>query len=174
MTFRLSVPETMHGAAAQKVVQCEIMKQLTTEMVLQASSERVWELLTDFSLYPHWNSLFPSVTAPGDTGGEYQLSVHLPGMEPFPLKADLLMQEKARLSWQSKLIGRWLLFWKFSYRIEPLSPERLTFAITSEFTGMLAPLFCFGLNRPIAAGMERLSQAVRRWGEKGNVRCLRC
>jgi uncharacterized membrane protein len=45
------------------------MKQLHTEVEIEAPAERVWELLTDFATYPEWNPFIRSISgqpAPGE------------------------------------------------------------------------------------------------------------
>ncbi|MBU5612305.1 SRPBCC domain-containing protein [Geomonas azotofigens] len=150
------------------------MKPFHTETVLQTTRERVWELLSDFSLYPQWNPLFPKLTGPGTVGEGHEIVVHLPGIDPFTVQATLDGNGDGVLSWHSTFLGWPFLVWAFSCRIEPVATERLKVRLDSEFRGMLAPLFRFALARSMEEGMEQLHQALRRWGEKGNVRCMRC
>jgi uncharacterized protein YndB with AHSA1/START domain len=40
------------------------MKELHTEIEIDASAERVWDILTDFASYPQWNPFIrPSVAS---------------------------------------------------------------------------------------------------------------
>ncbi|WP_224962381.1 SRPBCC domain-containing protein [Geomonas subterranea] len=150
------------------------MKPIHSETVLQTTRERVWELLSDFALYPQWNPLFPKFAGPGTVGGAHELVVHLPGIDPFAVQATLVTIGGGVLSWRSTFGGRFFLSWTFSCSLELVAHERLKVRLESEFCGMLAPLFRFALARSMAEGMEQLNQALRRWGEKGNVRCMRC
>lgn len=149
------------------------MKPVILESALQTSFDRVAPLLTDFSLYQQWNPLLPRVTILGEDG-RHDLVVHLPGMDPFHVTASLISAESGFVAWKSTLFSGFLLTWTFSLRIAPETPDRLIFGQRSEFTGLLAPLFCLALNRPAASGMAELARALKRWGEKGNVRCLKC
>ncbi len=38
------------------------MKQLHTEIIVEAPAERVWELLTDFASYPQWNPFIRNIS----------------------------------------------------------------------------------------------------------------
>lgn len=149
------------------------MKPVTLETPLQTSFERIAPLLTDFSLYSQWNPVFPRVTPLGGDG-RHDLVVHLPGMDIFHVTASLVTAEPGRVSLKSRLFLPALLAWTFSFRVVSQAPDRILFEQRSEFTGLLAPLFCLALNRPAALGLDELSRAVRRWGEKGNVHCLKC
>ena len=150
------------------------MKPFHCETVLQTTTDRVWDLLSDFSLYPQWNPLFPKITGSGAAGDRHELVIHLPGIDPFNVPATLERNTEGTLAWRSAFLGRPLLAWTFSCRIEAESPERLKVRLDWKFSGVLAPLFRFALGRPMQEGMEQLNQALHRWGEEGNVRCMRC
>jgi len=151
------------------------MKEIRTEIALEAPIERIWELLSDFSLYPHWNPLFEKVTQSAVSGDIFELVVHLPEIGPFTVKPKLLkLEPKSKFWWQSKLLFDGLLTWTFCCELEVHSPDRLKFIQRSQFKGLLAPIFDFGMTTSVTSGMEQLNQAVQRWGEKGNVQCLRC
>ncbi len=151
------------------------MAELTTEITLEAPVDRIWQLLTDFGLYPQWNPLFTKATGPVNPGERFDLVVKLPGMDPFPIKPVLQEAEpKSRLSWQSSMLSSALLSWTFCYELHSLSPDRLRLTQRSSFKGLLSPLFSFAMKKPVTDGMQSLNDALKRWGEKGNVRCMRC
>lgn len=151
------------------------MAELTTEITLDAPVERIWQLLTDFGLYPQWNPLFTKATGPVILGQSFDLVVKLPGMDPFPIKPVLREAEpKSRLSWQSSMISSVVLSWTFCYELHSLTPERLRIIQRSWFKGLLSPLFTFAMKKPVTDGMNSLNDALKRWGEKGNVSCMKC
>ena len=149
------------------------MKKIVAEVELASSAERVGELLADFSLYKEWNPVLPRVS-PRGSGDRYDLVVHLPGMDPFGVRATKSAVNGSSVSWKSTLWCGFILTWSYSLRIFASAPEKVVFVQESEFSGLLAPLFCLALNRPAASGLEQMGMAVKRWGEKGNVRCLKC
>ena len=44
------------------------MRQIHTEIIIQASAQRVWDVLTDFEAYPQWNPLITSVQGQARVG----------------------------------------------------------------------------------------------------------
>lgn len=151
------------------------MKQVKTELILNAPPDRIWNLLYDFSLYPEWNPLIVSAVGTRAAGCPLDLVVRLPGIDPFRLRSSLIsIEPSTQLGWRWALSSKLLVAWTFQVRLEQVSSDRVLIAQSSEFTGLFAPLFCFALNRSFAAGMHELNQALTRWGEKGNVRCMRC
>lgn len=151
------------------------MKELTTELSLEAPVARIWELLSDFALYPEWNPLFPKAKGSMNVGESFELDVQLPGIDRFAIRPTMeAVEQESRICWQSSMVSKGVLRWTFAIELIPDQSGKLRFVQRSEFKGVLAPLFAFAMTKPVAEGMEELNLAVKRWGEKGNVRCLRC
>lgn len=151
------------------------MKKMTVDVTLDAPAERIWELLTDFSVYPQWNTLFTKASVAKPEDGTFELQVQLPGMGPFMIKPTILaLQPEQRLCWVSQFLHQKVFCWSYSYELDRMRSGRIRVAQTSEFSGLLESIFHLSLETPLKSGMEQLNQALKRWGEKGNVQCLRC
>lgn len=46
------------------------MKSIQTEIIINASTERVWNLLTDFANYPNWNTFIVSIEGKPEKGNQ--------------------------------------------------------------------------------------------------------
>ena len=153
---------------------CE-MNEVRTEISIEAPVERIWELLADLSLYPHWNPLFPRATGRMDAGEQLELAVNLPEVGSFVIKPTMVAVEpQSRFCWQHTLLFAGLFTWRYCTELEILAPHSLIFIQRSEFGGILGPLFNLGLRRSVAGGLAAMNEAIRRWGERGNIQCLRC
>jgi len=151
------------------------MREIRTEIALEASAERVWELLVDCSLYPQWNPLFHQATGQKNAGGQLELIVNLPEISPFVVRPKLLAVEpQTSYCWRYTWFFAGLLTWKYSAALESLAPHRLKFIQSSAFGGILGPLFDLSLRASVSHGLEQMNKAIKRWGEKGGIQCLRC
>lgn len=147
------------------------MTELRTEIVLQAPPERIWELLTDVTLYGEWNPLFVRGEGKVLAGERLELTVQLPAIPPFPIKPELLCAEpQARFQWRHAMSFTGLMCWTYGIELEPLAAGRVRFVQSSAFGGLLGPLFSFALGASVEGGMTELNQAVTRRGEQGNLR----
>lgn len=150
------------------------MNEVRTEITIEAPVERIWELLADLGLYPHWNPLFQRATGRLHAGEQLELVVTLPGIPPFVVSPTLLAVEpESDFCWQHALLFG-AFTWKYCVELEILDPNRLKFRQSSQFGGIFAPLFNLALGASVAGGLEQMNQAIRRWGEKGNIQCLKC
>jgi hypothetical protein len=143
------------------------MTELRTEIALQAPAERVWELLTDLTLYSQWNPLFVRAQGRVTAGERLALTVQLPSIPAFEITPKLLHADRhVRLFWQQTLAVSPLMSWTYGVELEPLLPGRLKLVQRSTFGGLLGPLFDFALKAPVEGGMSQLNRAISRWEEE--------
>jgi uncharacterized protein YndB with AHSA1/START domain len=80
-----------------------------TTFAVDASSERVWEVLTDFDRYPEWNPSVPSITGELAVGSTVSLTLAMPGRPSPKVKAKLLdVAPGRRLAWHGNMGADWL------------------------------------------------------------------
>lgn len=151
------------------------MREIRTETELTAPVERIWELLTDVRLYPQWNPLFPSAAGELNVGAPLELAVKLPGIEQFTINPKIIaIVPPSELCWLYRYPFPGLFGWEYCFKIEPSGADRLRLIQRSIFRGLLAPLFAFALGAAVRQGCETMNAAMKRWGEKGSIQCLKC
>lgn len=151
------------------------MREIRTDSEMMVPVERLWELLTDLSAYPQWNPLFPKAAGEFGAGAPLELAVKLPGIEQFAITPTVLaIVPPKELCWLHRSRFPGLFYWEYRFEIEPLAVDRVRLIQRSIFRGVLAPLYAFGLGAAVRQGSETLNAAVKRWGEKGSIQCLRC
>ena len=148
---------------------------MKTAILLQAPAGRIWELLSDFGLYREWNPLFRLGKGRAAAGAEVELTVRLPSIPPFAIKAKVVRAApQSALCWRHVTASPLILRWDYGFELVQANPGEVRLVQSSRFGGVLGPLFALALGRSVREGMAELERAVARWGEKGNVRCLRC
>jgi hypothetical protein len=151
------------------------MLKIHTEITLDAPLERVRELLADTGLYPQWHPLFPQISGEIGIGKAITVSVALPGIKPFSVRATIREESAGRLlCWRYRYPLPGLFSWTYRYEIVELERERVKFVQDSSYAGLLAPLYYLGMKGPLQVGMAELNKAVLRWGERRGISCLKC
>jgi hypothetical protein len=151
------------------------MPKIHTEITLDAPLDRVSELLADTSLYPQWHPLFPQVGGEMRAGAAIVVTVALPGIKPFKVRATIREAVPGRhLCWRYAYRLPGLFRWTYRYEIVALEHGRVKFVQDSSYTGLLAPLYHLGMKGPLQRGMLELNKAVQRWGERRGISCLKC
>ena len=142
------------------------MKQLHTELEIDASAKRVWELLTDFASYPQWNPFIRHISGHPTPGERLQARLEPPGGRAITFKPKVLTAEPNReLRWLGHLLLPGLFDGEHSFTIEPLGDNRVRFIQRESFKGLLVPLFARSLESNTQRGFEEMNHALKERAE---------
>jgi hypothetical protein len=138
------------------------MKQLHTEIEIDASAKRVWELLTDFASYPEWNPFIRSIGGQPAPGERLRARLEPPGGLAMTFKPKVLTAEPNReLRWLGHLLVPGLFDGEHSFTIQPLEDDRVRFVQREAFRGLLVPLFARSLESKTRRGFEEMNRALK-------------
>jgi hypothetical protein len=138
------------------------MKQLHTEIEIDASAKRVWELLTDFASYPEWNPFIRSIGGQPAPGERLRARLEPPGGQAMTFKPKVLTAEPDReLRWLGHLLVPGLFDGEHSFTIQPLEDDRVRFVQREAFRGLLVPLFVGSLESNTRRGFEEMNRALK-------------
>lgn len=151
------------------------MRQIRTEITLESPVERVWELLAECSIYPYWNPLFQQATGVMVAGEQLNLVVTLPGFSSIVVKPEVLTVEPFKgFCLQQTVYFPGLFSWKYCVELAVISLKHLTITQRFSFGGITGPIFTLVMREEVLAALTKMNDALRHWGEKGNVQCLKC
>jgi hypothetical protein len=141
--------------------------QLHTEIAIEATPRRVWELLTDFAAYPTWNPFIPRISGPGTVGSRLEVQLQPPGGRTMRMQPTVLVATPSQeLRWLGKLGVPGLFDGEHRFRIEPLGTDRVRFIQEERFTGLLAPLVMRFIASATRQGFEAMNQALKARAEQ--------
>jgi hypothetical protein len=136
--------------------------QLHTEIAIEATAERVWEILTDFAAYPAWNAFIPCISGPGTVGSRLDLQMRPPGGRGMQFRPTVLAAAPSQeLRWLGQLGVPGLFDGEHRFLIEPLGTNRVRFVQEERFTGLLAPLVLRFIESGTRRGFEAMNQALK-------------
>ena len=142
------------------------MKELHSQIDINASAERVWHLLTDFASYPQWNPFIRRISGEPTTGERLQARIEPPGGQGMTFKPKVLTAEPNReLRWLGHLLVPGLFDGEHSFTIQPLEENRCRFVQREAFKGLLVPLFARSLETNTQRGFEEMNQALKERAE---------
>ena len=138
------------------------MKQLHTEIEIDASAKRVWELLTDFASYPEWNPFIRSIGGQPAPGERLRARLEPPGGRAMTFEPKVLTAEpNCELRWLGHLLVPGLFDGEHSFIIQPLEDDRVRFVQREAFRGLLVPLFARSLESKTRRGFEEMNRALK-------------
>ena len=141
--------------------------QLRAEIVIDATPDRVWDVLTDFAAYPAWNPFVRRLGGPAAVGSRLTTPIEPPGGMGMTLRPTVLAAVPGReLRWLGHLLVPGLFDGEHSFRIESLGPERVRFVQEERFAGLLAPLVLRLVERGTRQGFEAMNWALKARAER--------
>jgi hypothetical protein len=141
------------------------LREIRTEVEIDAVPERVWRVLTDFSAYPEWNPFIRSIEGVPQVGSRLRVRIHPPGARAMTFKPTVGAAHPEReLRWHGRLFVPGLFDGEHRLALEPLDGGRSKFVQSERFSGLLVRLF----TKTLAAterGFEQMNHALKRRAE---------
>ncbi len=142
------------------------MKALQTKIVINATAEKVWSILTDFEKFPQWNPFI--VKLEGKPEVNTRLRAELKngnGVSVF--KPNVLVVEKSTaFEWLGSLPIPGLFNGHHYFRIEAISNAQVKFIHGEEFTGLLAGLIMSKIGEQTRNGFIAMNKALKERAER--------
>ena len=142
------------------------MKELHSQIEINASAERVWSILTDFASYPQWNPFIRRISGEPTTGERLQVRLEPPESRGITLRPKVLNAEpNHQLRWLGQLFVPGLFDGEHSFVIQSLEEDRVRFVQREAFRGLLVALFVRSLDNSTLRGFEEMNRALKERAE---------
>jgi len=138
------------------------MKEIHTEIEINAPAEKVWKVLTDFAAYPEWNPFVRRGEGEVRVGARLHIYIESSGGKGMSFSPTVLVANPNReLRWLGHLWVRGLFDGEHSFSIEPLSEGRVRFIQRERFGGLLLPFPSKMLDGDTRRGFEEMNRALK-------------
>lgn len=142
------------------------MSEIVTQVEIDATAERVWEVLTNFAAYHEWNSVFWPEKGEVKSGAELRVCIQMPGWLKITFRPTVLKAEPCReLSWIGRLPIR-LLEGKHSFTIVPLERNRVRFVHREVYAGILVPIYMRVMGGWLRRAYEKMNREFKLRAER--------
>lgn len=128
-----------------------------TEIQINASSEKVWSILTDFDKYHEWNPFIASIT--GEVAEGNTIAVHIQNMH-FKPKV-LTYEVNHSFSWLGHLWIKGFFDGLHSFTLIAHGNAATTLIHQEKFSGILVPLLRKKLNTNTKEGFQKMNKALK-------------
>ena len=146
------------------------MKKLTTEIMIEAPTTIVWEILTDLNSYKDWNPFIISSEGEVAEGSRLRNQMRPPGGKTITFKPTVTAVEAdSYFEWLGRLGIPGLFDGRHQFKLEAVG-DGTRFIQSEEFTGILVPLFAKMLNNKTRPGFEAMNREIKKRAEMGNER----
>lgn len=140
------------------------MKEIHSEIDINAPAERVWKILTDFTAYPEWNPFIQHVRGKAEQGSH--VHVRISGAVRMKFKATIIKADKNRkLEWVGNLGIPGLIDGRHVFEIQRISPRKVRFIQSEVFSGLLIPVIAMKTHKSTRRGFAKMNQALKELAE---------
>ncbi|MEM1356640.1 MAG: SRPBCC domain-containing protein [Bacteroidota bacterium] len=130
---------------------------ITTSIVLPATPEKVWAVLTDFENYPNWNPFVTSAAGDWAAGNTVAITAGGMGFKPTVLK----MKKAQELRWLGSLLFRGVFDGEHYFILRDQENGTTLLTHGEDFSGVLVSLFKSKLNKDTKAGFIAMNEALK-------------
>ena len=135
---------------------------LQADIEIQATPERVWEVLTDFGAYAGWNPFMIHAAGQAAVGSQLEVRMRPPGRRPTTFRPQVLEAEPGRrLRWLGRVLVPGVFDGEHSFTIRPAGPGRVNLSQDERFRGILAPVLLRFIAEPTLQGFRQMNQALK-------------
>jgi len=144
------------------------LKELRSEIEIDAPVERVWQTLTDFSSFPTWNPFIRRIEGELRLGSRLEVFIQPTGTKGMRFRPTVRRLEPGReVRWLGRLGIPGLFDGEHIFEIEPAGAGRTRFVQREVFRGLLVPLLTRSLDRDTKRGFEEMNRALKGRAELG-------
>ena len=146
-------------------------KEINTEILINATHEKVWSILTNFDDYPKWNPFIKSINGDVKVGNKITARIEPPEAKGMTFKPRILTFETNKeLSWIGHLFFTGLFDGKHKFELIDNGNGTTTFKQSENFKGILLPLLKKQLDNNTKKGFEEMNKKLKELAELNSNR----
>ena len=140
---------------------------LRTEIIINATPDKVWAILTDFKNYPNWNPFVTSLTGDVKVGNKIVVRIEPPEASVNKFKPTVTALETNKIfSWLGVFLFRGVFEGEHKFELTDNKNGTTTFVQSENFIGILVPLFKKTLDNNTRRGYEAMNNKLKELAEK--------
>ncbi len=142
------------------------MQSLETFILINASRETVWRVLTDFARYPDWNPFIVSIKGTPEAGTYLKNSMLLNGKTQVFTPKVLEAEQNKKLAWLGSLWFKGVFDGRHEFLIEETRTGQVRLVQREFFSGVLSGLILKMIGPATLQNFEKMNQALKAQAEK--------
>lgn len=131
------------------------------EIIIQSTSEKVWEVLTNLNKHTEWNPLIYFAEGTIELGGKVKLSAKTGSFDMNYNCSIVKVEPNRELQWKWHIVLPVLFRGDHTFTIEPAGDNSVRFKNVEIFKGILVSLFTKVISTDGKQGMLAMDQALK-------------
>jgi hypothetical protein len=141
-------------------------KEIKTEILINASPEKVWKVFADFQDYPKWNPFILSISGAAEVGNKIKVQLLPPGTRGMTFKPTVLVkQPQKEFRWLGHLLFPGLFDGEHRFEFLDNRDGTTTFKQSETLKGIFVILFKKMLDNNTTAGFRLMNEKLKEKAE---------
>lgn len=142
------------------------MRNIETSITINASSQKVWSILTDFEKYKDWNPFIINVEGQPKKGTKLANTMQLEGQKPQTFKPSILVVDNEKeFRWKGHLFVKGIFDGEHYFLLEQLNEQEVRLTQGENFSGFLSNLILKMIEEKTISGFEKMNMALKERAE---------
>lgn len=142
-------------------------KEIKTQIIIEATPSRVWEVLTNFGHYPNWNPFIKSVQGEVKAGEKIIVRLEPPGAKGMTFKPKVLaFNTNKEFKWIGHLFFPGLFDGEHRFELIDNGNGSTTFIQAEKFKGILVRMLSKMLDGSTLDGFKAMNEQLKIESEK--------
>lgn len=138
------------------------MRNIKTEIVINASTETVWNVLMHHESYPEWNPFIKKISGDPIVGENLSVTVQSNGNSPMNFTPLVLVNNTQKeFRWVGKLWVTGIFDGEHYFILEQTGPNQTKFTQGENFTGILSGIFMKMIKKDTEGGFKAMNEALK-------------
>ena len=137
-------------------------REIKTEIVINASTEEIWDVLLNHKEYPEWNPFIKKISGSVVQGENLAVTIQTENNKPMDFTPIVLMnKENEEFRWKGKLIVNGVFDGEHYFTVEKIETNRVKFIQGENFSGILSGLFMLMIREDTEGGFKSMNMALK-------------
>lgn len=142
------------------------MKNIQTDIIINADISTVWKVLLDFESHPSWNPFIKSIKGEQEVGKKLTVSIKPPDGKGMTFNPTVLIVEPNKeFRWKGKLGIKGIFDGEHYFILEPVNKNQTKFIHGEKFSGILV-LMMSNMLEKTREGFQLMNEAIKKECEK--------
>lgn len=143
------------------------MKTLITEILINADTGKVWQVLTDFPSYPDWNPFIKTIKGDLITGSRLNATMKLEGRKEKSFRPWVIsVTPGEKLCWREKFLFKGLFDGTHYFTLEKKAEGKTNLIHGENFKGLLTRTILRKTGAGTLSAFEHMNEALKDRAEK--------
>jgi hypothetical protein len=146
------------------------LKEIRTEIEINASPEKTWEILIDFNSYPQWNPFIRQIDGTPIVGTTLKIHLHTSSGKNRTYQPTVTKVEPSHeLRWHGKSFIPGIFDGERIFIIESVKTNRVRFVHMEIFTGVVVALIGNRLDKDMNQSFVKMNDAFKEKVEQASI-----